>query len=131
MSENQEITYTLACSVGKQGREKKGDSSAQHDGEAVNSWIPRIARLMALAIRFEELLSQGKIRDYAELAHLGRVTRARMTQITKLMHLAPDIQEQILFLPPIQGLNERSLRPIVARIDWDVQRCMFEKITDS
>jgi hypothetical protein len=91
--------------------------------------IPRVARLLALAIRFEGLLRAGTIRDYAELARLGRVTRARMTQIMQLLDLAPDIQEQILFLPLIQGLNERNLRPIVSRIDWDEQRRMFEKIT--
>jgi hypothetical protein len=59
---------------------------------------------------------QHYLRDYAELARLGRATRARITQITKLLHLAPDIQEQILFLPNIQGLNERNLRSIVHRI---------------
>lgn len=85
---------------------------------------------MALAIRFEGLLREEAIRDYAELARLGRVTRARMTQVMKLLHLAPDIQEQILFLPLIKGLNERNLRPIVSRIDWDEQRRMFRKITE-
>jgi hypothetical protein len=64
-------------------------------------------------------LWDGTIRDYAELARLGGVTRARMTQITKLLDLAPDIQEQILFLPLVKGLNERNLRRIVSRIDWD------------
>ena len=73
---------------------------------------------MALAIRFDGLLREETIRDYAELARLGRVTRARITQIMKLLDLAPDIQEQLLFLPPIPGLNERNLRPVVARIDW-------------
>jgi hypothetical protein len=53
-----------------------------------------------------------------------------MTQIMKLLHLAPDIREQILFLPNPKGVNERNLRPIVSRIDWDEQRRMFEKITD-
>ena len=57
-----------------------------------------------------------------------RVTRARMTQIIKLLDLAPDIQEQILFLPTLKGLNERNLRPIVSRIDWNEQRRMFQKI---
>jgi hypothetical protein len=85
---------------------------------------------MALAIRFQGLLRDETIRDYAELARLGRVTRARMTQIMKLLDLAADIQEQILFLPAIQGLNERNLRRIVGRIDWDEQRRMFQKITD-
>lgn len=51
-----------------------------------------------------------------------------MTQITKLLNLAPDIQEQILFLPLIKGLNERNLRPVVSRIDWREQRRLFQKI---
>jgi hypothetical protein len=97
----------------------------------VGDSIPRIARLMALAIRFEGLLRDKRIRDYAELARLGRVTRARMTQIMKLLDLAPDIQEQILFLPPITGLNERNLRRIVIRIDWDEQRRMFQKFAEA
>jgi hypothetical protein len=92
--------------------------------------IPRIARLMALAIRFEGLLRDETIRDYAELARLGRVTRARMTQIMKLLHLAPEIQEQILFLPPLRSLNERNLRSIVSEIDWSAQRRMFQEIID-
>jgi hypothetical protein len=90
--------------------------------------VPRIARLMALAIRFDAMLREGKFRDYSELAWLGRVTRARMTQIMQLLDLAPDLQEQILFLPPIDGLNERNLRPILRRIDWDQQRRLFAKI---
>src|ERR1017187_8014185 len=63
-----------------------------------------------------------------EAARRGRVTRARVTQIMKLLDLAPDIQEQILFLPPIHGLNERNLRRIVSRIDWHEQRPLFQKI---
>jgi hypothetical protein len=85
---------------------------------------------MALAIRFDGLLRAEEFRDYAEIVHLGRVTRARMTQIMKLLDLAPDIQEQILFLPNRKGLTERTLRPVVSRIDWNEQRCMFQKILD-
>jgi hypothetical protein len=59
---------------------------------------------------------------------LGWVTRARMSQIMKLLYLAPDIQEQILFIHPIRGLNERNLRPIVSRIDWDEQRGLFQEL---
>jgi hypothetical protein len=90
--------------------------------------IPRIARLMALAIRFEALVRDKKIRDYAELARVGGVTRARMTQIMKLLHLAPDLQEQLLFLPAIGKLNERNLRTVVRQFDWSRQRRMFYKI---
>src|ERR1700731_243665 len=65
--------------------------------------VPRIARFMALAIRFEQLISAGEVTDYAELARLGHVTRARITQIMNLLNLAPDIQESILWLPPRSG----------------------------
>ena len=131
MSGKQEITYTLE--VCERRRVNKAASSGRHElrSEGFGPCIPRIARLMALAIRFEGLLRTETIRDYAELARLGRVTRARMTQIMKLLHLAPDIQEQLLFLPLIKGLNERSLRCIVDRIDWDEQRRMFQELKET
>jgi hypothetical protein len=87
--------------------------------------IPRLARLMALAIRFENLLQIGTIRDQAELARLGQVSRARVSQILALLHLAPDIQEEILFL---QGGGRGSdllladVRPICTLTDWNKQR---------
>jgi hypothetical protein len=122
VSGDQEVTYALDFCAGRQGRRENKIV------EAAGRTIPRIARLMALAIRFEGLLREETIRDYAELARLGRVTRSRVTQIMKLRDLAPDIQEQILFLPPITGLNERNLRAVVSRIDWREQRRLFQKI---
>jgi hypothetical protein len=133
MSMNQEVTYGVDfCAGGKGRRNSKAFSSPQLPSEvsAASSSIPRIARLMALAIRFDGLLRAEEFRDYAQLARLGRVTRARMTQIMKLLDLAPDVQEQILFLPNLRGLTERTLRPIVSRIDWSEQRRMFQKIMD-
>jgi hypothetical protein len=118
MSGGQEITYAFNLRPAKAKPVIIGDS------------IPRIARLMALAIRFEGLLREKKIRDYAELARRGHVTRARMTQIMKLLHLAPDIQERLLFLPPIEGLNERNLRHVVSIVEWDEQRRMFREVTN-
>jgi hypothetical protein len=43
--------------------------------------VPRATRLLALAHRLERLLRTGVIHDYAELARLGRVTRARVSQV--------------------------------------------------
>lgn len=86
--------------------------------------IPRVSRLMALAIHFEQLIRQGVVRDYADLARLGSVTRARVSQIMDLLNLAPSIQEQILLLPRTTGrdvLTERRLRAIVAETDWSRQ----------
>jgi hypothetical protein len=56
-------------------------------------WLPRITRLLALAVRFEGLLQDGTVRDYAELARLGGVSRARITQIMSLRSLAPELAE--------------------------------------
>lgn len=95
--------------------------------------IPRISRLMALAIHFDKLIQSKGIFDYAELASLGHVSRARVTQIMNLLLLAPDIQEQILFLPPITNghdpISERHLRPIVAQTEWRQQRRLWCQIT--
>ncbi|NIA16123.1 MAG: hypothetical protein GWP08_18840 [Nitrospiraceae bacterium] len=88
--------------------------------------VPRVTKLMALAIRFEHLLASGAVRDQTELAELGHVTRARVTQIMNLLHLAPDIQEAILHLPRVtEGrapIAERHLRAIAAEVDWQKQR---------
>src|ERR1017187_2862441 len=46
--------------------------------------LPRITRLLALAVRFDGLLQEGPVRDYADLARLGGVSRARITQIMSL-----------------------------------------------
>jgi hypothetical protein len=132
VSGDQEVTYSLDAYAGLQVRPKNNSFSSDRqppNNEAAGQSIPRIARLMALAIRFERLLEEKTIQDYAELARLGRVTRARMTQIMQLLHLAPDIQEQILFLPFPQGLNERNLQPIARRVVWDEQRRLFQKMT--
>jgi hypothetical protein len=125
-----EITYALHFRARRPGhRENISSSDSQgSNSERAGQAIPRIARLMALAIRFDRLLRAEEFRDYAEFARLGRVTRARMTQIMKLLDLAPDIQEQLLFLPIRRGLNERNLRPVVSRINWNEQRGMFQKI---
>ena len=94
--------------------------------------VPRITRLMALAIRFDQLIRSGDVADYADLARLGHVTRARVTQIMNLLMLAPDIQEEILFLPRVEcgrdPIHEKMLRPIAAEIDWTRQREMWQAL---
>lgn len=88
--------------------------------------VPRVARLMALALRFEGLIRDGVAADYADLARLGHVTRARLTQVMNLTLLAPDIQEALLFLPPVvRGRDPivlRDLQPLAAVPSWREQR---------
>jgi hypothetical protein len=128
VSNREEIMYALDFRVGRKKTNLSSIDIPRSNSEWTGDAIPRIARLMALAIRFDGLLRVEEFRDYAELARLGRVTRARITQIMKLLNLAPDIQEQILFLSAMKGINERNLRPLVNRIDWNEQRRLFQKI---
>ena len=97
--------------------------------------VPRVARLMALAIRFDGLIRAGAIADQAELARLGHVSRARVTQIMNFLHLAPDIQESILFLPRTASgrdpIREHHLRPIISKPTWDSQRRLWRELVDA
>ncbi len=99
------------------------------DGEAkavTTGRVPRVSRIMALAIRFEGLIHDGVVKDQAELARLGHVSRARLTQIMDLLLLAPDIQAAVLFLPTVergeQPITEKQLRQIAAVPNWGKQR---------
>jgi len=92
--------------------------------------VPRITRLMALAVKFEGLIQQGVVKDYAELARLGQVSGARITQIMNLLNLAPDIQEGILFMgerPGKQSMRETSIRTLSAEAIWSRQREQWKK----
>ena len=94
--------------------------------------VPRVSKLLALAIRMEHLVGAGRVADYAELARLKDVSRARITQITNLTSLAPDIQEALLFLPRVHSgrdlITERQLRPIAAELDWARQRELWSNL---
>lgn len=100
----------------------------------VTGRTPRVAKLMALALRFEGLLRDGTVANYSRLADLGQVTRTRITQIMNLLNLAPDIVEAILYLPrtthgrdPIQM---RHLMPLTQTADWRKQRAMWRELAD-
>jgi hypothetical protein len=127
-------TAVIRCKVGftngrrSEKRLRNGEPSAAPGPGRV----PRVSRLMALAIRFEQLVRNGVVADYADLARLGRVTRARVTQIMNLLNLAPDIQETILFLPRVEKgpdpITERQLRPVAAEVEWGKQRRMWRHV---
>jgi len=89
---------------------------------------------MALAIRMQDLIRAGGIDDYSALAQLGHVSRARITQIMNLLLLAPDIQEQILFLASAgrgrDSIHLARLQPIARVLDWRQQRRLWATTTN-
>jgi hypothetical protein len=91
-----------------------------------NGRIARLSRILALAHHFQNLLDTGVVRTQMELAELTKLTTARITQIMNLLVLAPDIQEEILFMPPVTKgpapVTERDLRPLLKTLVWSEQR---------
>ena len=76
---------------------------------------PRVVELLHKAIEWQALLESGKTASQAEIARQEGITRARVTQIMGMLRLAPEIQQQILSTPDVDGrprVTERMLRPI-------------------
>jgi len=128
------VTKNIHFSMGEKGhREIRPGPAPVRD--SAEGRVPRVSRLMALAIKFDRLLAAGAVRDQAELAELGHVTRARVTQIMNLLHLAPDIQEAILCLPrSAHGrdlITEREVRSIAAEPSWEKQRQLWRRLVSA
>ena len=117
---------TVQCAVHferqARGRKRIEPGAEQPTPSLPPGRVPRLARLLALALRLEAQLRQGVLRDCAEVARLGHVTRARVSQVLSLVHLAPDIQEAILFLPRTQRGRDpvilSDVIPIAMELDW-------------
>ena len=86
--------------------------------------IPRIARLMACAIVFDEMLARGEVRSYRDIAAIAQVSPARVSQVMALLELAPRIQEAVL---SGEDATERHLRPIDTITDWTKQSAEWER----
>ena len=76
------------------------------------------------------MVDRGEVRDYADIARLGYVTRARVTQIMNLLNLAPDIQQSLLDGSVNSGFTEREARDSTSLVCWEEQRAMFRKSAD-
>jgi len=123
--------WTIECDIpyrrsGRGAPRGLAASAAAVAGTVRPGRVPRVARLMALALRFDGLIRSGAVKNQAELARLGHVSRARISQILSLLLLAPDIQGEILFLPATKRGRAPILLchlwPIAANPDWARQR---------
>lgn len=125
---NHQLTVTREFHIARRHRGRK----QLRDGAAPDvpaGRVPRIARLMALAIRCDQLIRDGVVANQSELALFGHITTARMTQIMSLLYLASDLQEQILLLPRTErgrdAIKETDVRPMATTLDWRQQRRMW------
>ena len=90
----------------------------------------RIARMLALAHRLDELVRSGAVRDHGELARVRQVSPARICQFLTLLHLAPAIQEYLLFLTADETMPITApvLRKIAREPRWDRQMDLFKSL---
>lgn len=88
--------------------------------------IPRVARMLVQAYLFQRMLENGQARDLADLARKFSLTRARVTQILNYTLLAPDIQAEILAMPPVtpgrEPIHEPEMRAVLREVLWTEQR---------
>lgn len=120
------VSVDFQFSVQQRGRGAKKriveGEGGSNESKPTPERIPRISRYMALAIHFEDLIRQGIVTDYADLARLGHVTRARVTQIMNLRLLAPGIQEELLFQTQIlDQVQLQTLQKLAVNRCWKRQ----------
>lgn len=110
-------------------RPRRGDAPPAGSGK-----LPRVTQVMALAIQFDDLVRRGEVRDFADLARLGCLSRARISQVLKLLWLAPDIQSEILGLPRCSAgrfpISEVAVRRVAGAAGWQEQRATWDKLKE-
>ena len=126
------VEFQVHFKNGRNGHKELQEGKAAPDPASERGNVPRVARLLALAHHFDGLLREGVVQSCSELAALTHVSRARITQIMNLLLLAPDVQEEILHLPPTvvgrDPIRETHLRPIVQVVGWPEQRRAWRRL---
>lgn len=126
------VTFPVHFRNGNRGRRRMRKGGRPESPDIEEGRVPRISRLMALAINFDGLIRQGVATDYSDIAGLGGVSHARISQVMNLLNLAPDIVEELLLLPKVatghSPISEQMLRPIASEIDWAAQREMWHHL---
>jgi hypothetical protein len=85
---------------------------------------------LALAHGWATAIARGDYGSCAELAAELKLTRARVSQLMDLTLLAPDIQEDVLFLETVDGqepLGEAKVRRVLKAGDWSALREAWRK----
>jgi len=94
--------------------------------------VPKIIKLLVLGHHFENLIREGVVKHYAEIARLTGLSRARVTQVANLTLLAPSIQEDLLIMLSEYAAGktptDHRIRLLVASLDWKDQQRVWTLI---
>ena len=83
--------------------------------------VPMLARMLALAHRYQGMIDSGEVHDQSELARRLKLSRNRVSQILSLTLLGPGVQGQIL-RGEIGDLSTRELLGVAREESWAKQR---------
>jgi hypothetical protein len=104
------VTYKLEITRGRKGHKRADEPALPHERLAIDpATVPRITRMLVLGYHFERLVRERKVKNYAEIARLTGLTRARVTQLCGMTLLPPVLQEQVLLAGGGEH-RERELR---------------------
>jgi hypothetical protein len=95
---------------------------------------PRIQTLLKTARKLQKILDSQSETCRAKLAEQLNITRARITQILNLLNLAPEIQDYIMSMPPVDGrspISERALRPLTSITSHKEQLKVFKNLINN
>jgi hypothetical protein len=123
--------YTVSFSTVQHGRLQIESRNRPSRPQPIGR-VPRVARMLALAHHFDRLIKQGVVKDYAEIARLTQLSRARVAQIMTLKFLAPEIQGQLVELPMQHGrdpISEKDVRQIAMIPDWSMQQRHWQQLS--
>ena len=129
----QALSVEYKVAFGNGSRKAKGEKKPAAPKPPTNK-LPRITRLLTLAHHLQDLMDQGIVQDYADIARLSGLTRARVSQIMNLTLLAPQIQEELLFATPGEVLSthskEYAVRMALKTPVWEEQINVWETVID-
>jgi hypothetical protein len=129
------VSGTLRCTFDVERRAAGEVTFVTPKPPKIAGRVPRVSRLVALAHRLAERLQAGEDGAMTGLAAELGISRARLTQIMDLLLLAPDIQEELLFLPrTVEGhdpVTLRTMRYVCATPIWEDQRTRWREIKEA
>ncbi len=86
--------------------------------------VSKLARMLALAHFIERAIENGVIGTNADAARALGLSRARITQLSNLLVLSPELQARIL--TGEIAATEHDLRQVVKEADWKTQSEVLE-----
>ena len=105
----------------------KNVRTKHNDGRGIHN-EPRLRKSLLLAYQVEQIISEGRAKDFTQAARWLNITKARLSQIMNLLNLAPCIQDEILLndSDKLRKITVQDILPITAESDWDRQISLWK-----